>query len=239
MPPAHGRVVQPFGSLFSSVIDATNYATSSERRKLSSDHSEKIEADVALAGRLADEALDLLASALRHGPSHLVKEYFKITTNEQEDKDDIKRLLSNFGKIKEYFSRSIYYNRFWNPLTYWDSYRKSYPMFNLETTGKKGAIASTVPDDGYGKVQNLLGGNTITLYPKHYEMDDADRAATLVHEASHMLLSTEDHAYMRQRNRESGELEITEKWRKLEREKALTNADSYGQFALAAYMAEV
>jgi hypothetical protein len=181
---------------------------------------------------LVEAALALLTTAKQSGPGPLVHRYFMIATNHAgNDARDLQTLIDNFGKIKAYLARPIFYNRFWNPLTYWSTYWASHPTFNLETGAKRGAIASTVPNEGFGKYSNFAFGENITLYPNHYKMAEDDRAATLVHEASHLLLNTQDHAYRMQKRRESDVLEVTEKWRTLSRDNALNNADSYGQFA--------
>lgn len=85
-----------------------------------------------------------------------------------------------------------------------------------------GGFATSLIGGSYGvnKLRRLTSESGINLHEGHFAYSDRFRSSTVVHEATHLLLGTDDHAY--EHEPRFGQLSTTQH---------ITNADSYGRFA--------
>ncbi|MCP1835382.1 hypothetical protein J2R76_003719 [Bradyrhizobium sp. USDA 4532] len=85
-----------------------------------------------------------------------------------------------------------------------------------------GGFAAAMIGASYGvnQLRRLTSASGINLHEGHFAYPDRFRSSTVVHEATHLLLGTDDHAYAYEPR--FGHLSTTQH---------MTNADSYGLFA--------
>ncbi|MBO4228064.1 M35 family metallo-endopeptidase [Bradyrhizobium neotropicale] len=85
-----------------------------------------------------------------------------------------------------------------------------------------GGLAATLIGASYGisQLRRLTSESGINLHEGHFVYSDRFRSSTVVHEATHLLFATDDHAY--EHEQRFGSLSTTQH---------MTNADSYSHFA--------
>jgi hypothetical protein len=151
-------------------------------------------------------------------------------TNVQDEKKKIKKVLEQLEKLQVNLNGEI--EIFDLPASEWSGNRMKYQKEALKAAeknvvlnpDKKGhAALPTVGLMGY-----VRGAIPLIAGPIHicfaYLFDEAGSAWTIVHEATHKYLGTDDHAYW------TGE--HTGKWAALTFDKAYDNADSYARFVM-------